>query len=129
MATCSPQTLLTDAACFNGLMNLQLQIIKARLLCQILQALDPMATCDPETLLSEAGCLNALTPFQLQVVQTQLMCNISSNPAFSGGVIYGGNGDPNGVQTGSPPDIFVQYDADGQQWSKTSGVGTNTGWV
>jgi len=48
--------------------------------------------------------------------------------AVTGGALHHGDGDPNGVVAGSPPDQYTD-DLTGQQWSKTSGNNTTTGWV
>lgn len=43
------------------------------------------------------------------------------------GVIYYGNGDPNGVVTGSVGNIYINLDS-GSLTPKLSGNATNTGW-
>lgn len=70
----------------------QLQMVNTALLCQILQAANPMATCDPAALLESAKCFaGCASPAQLMLIQTQLLCEIL---AVGGG---GGGGGGSGV--------------------------------
>jgi hypothetical protein len=41
--------------------------------------------------------------------------------------LYSGTGDPNGAVFGNPGDVY--QDETGVFWLKTTGPGTNTGWV
>lgn len=50
--------------------------VRAVLLCQILQTLNPVATCDVQSLMNEAACFDCLDLRQLSVLQTQLLCEI-----------------------------------------------------
>lgn len=128
MADCDALT-LAGSGNWNALTPVQKQTAEYVLLCQILQALDPMADCDPLALLNEAGCASCLMPAQLQVANFSLLCNIlNSITTLGAGAIYGGNGSPEGVQTAPTPSVYIQYDAPGILWMKTSGVG-DTGWA
>ena len=83
MATCNTNSLLAQAGCFSCLAMDQLQLVNTALLCQILQATNPMASCDVSTLLASARCFEGCTtPAQLMLIQTQLLCEIL---ALSGG--------------------------------------------
>jgi len=84
MATCTTSELLQEAACFNCLSPGQLELVKAVLLCRILQSNDPMASCDVQGLLRDANCFSCLFPFQLQLIQTQLLCEILSSGGGGG---------------------------------------------
>jgi hypothetical protein len=41
--------------------------------------------------------------------------------------LFSGTGSPNGAVTGNPGDVY--QDETGKLWSKTTGLGTNTGWT
>lgn len=93
--TCEPQDLLNASKCFACLNPYQLELVKASLLCQILQASDPMATCDPAELLDAAKCFACLHPGQLQLIQTELLCEILQAGGGGGeGCIICGIADP-----------------------------------
>ncbi len=76
MATCSAQDLFSLSGEFANTTPFQLQTLQASLLCQILQASNPMADCSVSSLMSSSSCFNCLTPFQVAVIQTQLLCEI-----------------------------------------------------
>lgn len=127
MATCSPQELLDDAPCFNALAPGQWQLVQLVLLCRILQALDPVATCNVQSLLDEAACFGALTPGQWRVVELQLLCEINAN--LVNALPLCGNGDPNGVVTGTIcGQSYTDLDT-GAEYRFQGVVGTNTGWA
>lgn len=75
-AACNPFDLLNASACFSCLTGQQLQVVNTVLLCQILQAANPMATCDPQAILTANPCLSNLTGYELAVIQTELLCEI-----------------------------------------------------
>lgn len=87
MATCSVQTLLDDSPCFATLAGPgQWESVKLALLCQILQALDPMATCDVQTLLTAGKCFYpAVSEGMGQTLELQLLCEISAAVGGGGG--------------------------------------------
>jgi hypothetical protein len=85
MATCDPQILVTDGACFACLDSKELAIAKLVLLCRIAQAINPMATCDPATLMEDGKCLACLDARQLQIAETQLLCDIAATITGGGG--------------------------------------------
>ena len=127
MANCDPVD-LAGSGCWNCLTPDQKMNAELSLLCQILQALDPMAECDPLTLAGD-GCANCLMPNQKATAIYVLACDILD--ALGGtvtGTIYGGNGSPEGVVTATAPAVYVQYDMPGVFWCKVSGVG-DTGWA
>lgn len=127
MATCDPVD-LAGSGCWNCLTPDQKMNAELSLLCQILQALDPMAECDPLTLAGD-GCANCLMPNQKTTVLWSLSCSIlEAMGGLGGGSVYGGNGSPEGVQVATAPAIYIQYDAPGVVWSKITGSG-NTGWA
>lgn len=127
MATCDPVTLAGDG-CWNCLTVGQKLNAELALLCQILQALDPMAECDPVALAGD-GCANCLTPGQKMTAIYALACNVlDALGTLGGGAIYGGNGRPEGSVAATAPAVYVQYDSPGVFWCKVSGVG-NTGWA
>lgn len=130
MATCDFNTTLT--ADYQNRTKHHLLTIQAQLLADILIQGGFVAAVDFNSVLARAHAngYDGRTQNKLEMLIAQHLCDISTGGggAAGGGVVYGGNGDPNGVQVGSPPDIYVQYDSAGQQWSKTSGVGTAFGW-
>lgn len=132
MATCVPNEVLAEGACFDCLDPWQLEVAKAVLLCRILQASDPMASCDINDLLSEGACFNCLAPAQMQVVQSQLLCNIEANGGGGGGggqQVYVNSGDPNGVVTHNATTPAYCLDTlNNVAWWKTDGVASDTGW-
>lgn len=85
MATCSPSDLVAGARCFSCIAPRQLEVIKASLLCQILQIANPMASCDAASLIADGKCFAALTADMLAVVQTQLLCEILNAGGGGGG--------------------------------------------
>jgi hypothetical protein len=100
MATCTTSDLLQEAACFSCLSPQQLELVKAVLLCRILQNNDPMASCDVQSLLDNANCFSCLFPFQIQLIQTQLLCEIlSSGGAAGDSCLMCGAADPVAVPT------------------------------
>lgn len=76
MSDCSASELLAESACFCGLGEKDLELVKISLLCKIWQFNDPMAVCDATDLLESARCFDCLTPKQLSIVQTELLCEI-----------------------------------------------------
>lgn len=78
MASCNPQTLLDDAGCLNNYNEFQLQVIQAKLLCNIWTKLDVEANCDPQILLDSAECFAVLSPLELKWVIAQLLCEIKA---------------------------------------------------
>lgn len=76
MATCNPQSLMSAAGAFVQMTPLQLMAVRTVLLCQILQARNPMATCDPQTLMTAGKCFYGLGLAELSAIQTQLLCEI-----------------------------------------------------
>ena len=93
MAECSPTELMADAKCFMCLDATQTNAVIAALLCQILQASDPMATCDPTELMEAGKCFLCLDDRAMKAVQLQLLCEILD----AGG---GGGGTGTGVACG-----------------------------
>lgn len=87
MATCSVQTLMDEAACFSSLPEGTRQVLELRLLCLILQNLDPMATCDVQTLLNDAACLYGLPEGTKDVLRIQLLCEIYSQMTGGGAAL------------------------------------------
>jgi hypothetical protein len=77
MANCAPKGLLETGVEFLALTPHQLGAVRAVLLCQILQNIDPMATCDVSDLLASGACFNCLDARQLEIVQAQLLCEIA----------------------------------------------------
>jgi len=84
MAACDAQSLLAASCKFNCLSGKELEVVKAELLCQILQASNPMASCDAQTLLNAGKAFNGLPAQQLNVIQTQLLCEILSGGGTGG---------------------------------------------
>lgn len=99
MATCDPNELLAEGKCFGCLTIQQLEVVEAQLLCNLLQALDPMASCDINELLADGKCFGCLTSYQLRQIQAQLLCNI--NALIVNALPLCGNGSPVGVVTGT----------------------------
>lgn len=98
------------------------------LLCQILQALDPMAECDPLTLAGD-GCANCLMPNQKATAIYVLACDILDALGTTGTThLFAGVGTPEGHQVASVPSVYYQTDMPGVVWFKISGVG-DTGWA
>jgi hypothetical protein len=66
------------------------------LLCEILQALNPMASCDTQTLLDRAQCFSCLQTTQIDILKLQLLCDISASIGGStgGGGMTCGAADP-----------------------------------
>lgn len=95
MATCDPQELLDAAGCFACLVPQQLDVLRTKLLCDLLQQLNPMATCDPQSLMDSAACLACLTPNDHQIIQTQLLCELVEAGGVGGRTcVVCGNTDP-----------------------------------
>jgi len=76
MAQCLPDELLESARCFACLGEKSLQVVIASLLCQIIQASNPMASCDAATLLNDGRCFACLSTQQMMMIQTQLLCEV-----------------------------------------------------
>lgn len=76
MAQCDTNALFSASSAFTGLTPYQLQLVNTALLCQILQANNPVATCNVQSLISAASCFACLQPGQLAIIQTQLLCEI-----------------------------------------------------
>ena len=76
MASCDVQSLLQTAGCFMRLPFAQLLGIQTSLLCQVLQASNPMAVCDVQSLLDSGKCFERLPVTQLLGIQAQLLCEI-----------------------------------------------------
>lgn len=86
MASCSTNTLLDSSKQFQALDNRQLLLVMAQLLCQQLQAINPMASCDATSLL-QSSCNNrfeCLENRQLWIVIAQLLCEILQAGGGSG---------------------------------------------
>lgn len=81
---CSAQDLMNASACFTCLTPLQLMAVRAALLCQILQAINPMASCDVQSLMNAGKCFGCLDLTQLSIIQTQLLCEILQSGGASG---------------------------------------------
>ena len=75
MASCNPQTYLTEGKCLEDLNSRQLQLAQIILLCQIYNSGQPSVTCDPQTILDENPCLSCYTIRQLKLIQTQMICD------------------------------------------------------
>lgn len=74
---------MTVANCFAQLDSWQLRLVNTSLLCQILQAHNPMATCDIQSLLNDANCFACLGEKELTTIQTQLLCEILNGGSTS----------------------------------------------
>lgn len=85
MSACNPFDLLSASGCFTCLLPYQLQVVNTALLCQILQAANPMAVCDPQAILESNPCLSNMTAYQLAVIQTELLCEILQTGGGGGG--------------------------------------------
>lgn len=123
MAFCAPKGLVESGVGFLSLTPNQLGAVRAALLCQILQKLDPMATCNVSDLIAAGACFNCLDARQLEVVQAQLLCEIAhiQSAAVSTGVLSGA-GDP-----GSDPlvESAVYYNTTSKSfwiWNDPAGV-------
>ena len=127
MSTCAVQPLLDDSGCFEALTSGQWQVVQLQLLCQILQALDPVATCNVQTLMDDANCFNALTPGQWRVVELQLLCDIKTS--IINALPLCGTGSPEGVVPGLICGQLYTDTSTGTKYTFTGTVGTNTGWV
>lgn len=132
MATCSVQSLATDAACFAAETSGQLDALQAVLLCRILQALDPVAECNVQDLMNDAACFAALPLGMLKVIQVQLLCEINTN--ISAALPLSGNGSPEGVVTGAVVgQTYVDIDPTSPTYQSEfrffGTPGTNTGWI
>lgn len=125
MATCDAVTLAADG-CWNCLTPGQKLTAELSLLCQILQALDPMAECDPVALAGD-GCANCLMPGQKDTAIWGLICSLLEAVEDLPHIYYG-DGSPENFQVASPPAIYYQTDVPGVVWFKISGTG-NTGWA
>lgn len=130
MATCDPNELLAEGKCFGCLTIQQLEVVEAQLLCNLLQALDPMASCDINDLLAEGKCFGCLTSYQLRQVQAQLLCNVldSITTAIGANPICG-VGSPEGVVTGTACGQWYLNTANGDKFMFSGTPGTNTGWL
>lgn len=106
MATCSPSELLSASAGFSRRSPYELELLKVALLCQILQASDPMANCDVSTLLGGAGAAETANGsiYSGGSPGGNGIC-VSSALAISGGGaaagIYGGGGAPQTAAVGA----------------------------
>jgi hypothetical protein len=109
MAQCSPQSLLTDASCYQCLSPGELQLANTVLLAKILTALNPMAATDFQSILNEAACFECLTPWQLALVQTQLLCTIATGGGNASACLTCGSGAP---VTPSTCSCALYYDSD-----------------
>lgn len=135
MATCSPQELIADAACFTCISPGMQQLVNTALLCRIATALNPAMTCDVQTLVSEAACFTCIPPGMQALVNTQLLCNIAGALTGSGGgsIVGSGclpstNGDPEGVLV-SPCSPALAVDPNTKAIYMFTGVaGTSVGW-
>lgn len=76
MATCSIQDSINEGACYIELNPVFRDSIQTALLCNILQALDPMAQCDIQALINSGACYIDLSPEVRDSIQTQLLCDI-----------------------------------------------------
>lgn len=76
MATCSVSELLAASSDFRNRSLYELEVLKASILCQILQESNPLADCSTSTLLASFGCCTNLSIWQLLAIQTQLLCEI-----------------------------------------------------
>jgi len=76
MATCSPHELVEAGKCFACLTPQQAQLVTLALLCDILQANDPMATCDVHELMQDAKCFVGLPLNAAKAIEIQLLCEI-----------------------------------------------------
>lgn len=84
MATCDAEEFLDLAKCFGCLDDRSSMMVFLRLLCDILQELNPMATCDVEDLIGRSRCFACLDTKGAMMVGLQLACEILS--AGGGGV-------------------------------------------
>ena len=115
MATCSPSALVQAGKSFLDMKPQQSQAVMIALLCQILQAHNPMATCNVNDLMEDAKCFVCLPMPQQIAIQTQLLCEI-----LEGGgagqtciVCIAADGSPTEV---GPCDCSIAYNMIGQFW-------------
>lgn len=74
--TCTPQSLATDATCFNQCIPRGMEAaVHSYLLAQIRAALVPGASTDPNVIAQQATCYRCLDGMQ-SAVQDLLLCNI-----------------------------------------------------
>lgn len=115
MATCNPSDLVQAGKCFLSLPTVQREAVMLALLCQILQASNPMATCDPESLLQDAKCFICLPPDQKQAIMVQLLCEILQGGGTGGTCIVCLAGSAAPIDPATCP-CSIAYNALGQFW-------------
>jgi hypothetical protein len=83
---CDATTLVGLAKCFMGAPFANLQAMKIRLLCAILNG--ETMTCDPVSLSNSAKCLMGMDIQQMAAIEVSLLCSIAGGGG-GGGVIGG----------------------------------------
>jgi len=77
MATCSPQSLLDQAACFDCLVSdAQKQLVILVMLKQIVTVVNPSADTSPQGLIDAGRCFDYLQQGQRESAQLQLLCEL-----------------------------------------------------
>lgn len=125
MATCSASALVVAGKSFIDMKPQQSQAVIISLLCQILQAYNPMATCNVNTLMADAKCFVCL-PIQQQIaIQTQLLCEILQGGGIGQTCIVCIDADGAPTEAG-PCDCSIAYNMIGQFWFWNS---LTTTWI
>lgn len=94
MANCDARQIMEVASCWSCLDQRQTMSAVLAVLCDILQAQNPMAQCDVQSVMADAACWSCLSGNQSMMVMLQLLCEILQAGGSSGVCVFCEEKDP-----------------------------------